>query len=468
MTVSWEIRDEAVWSDGVPISGSDFAFTLEYREAMNGCWDEDIAWRADFAAPGTVETVGDKSFALRFPSATLEYEQLFRWIIPEHAVAGSSYCEDWIDTAWPAAGPFVVEDWQRGESLTLVRNENYWKVDPNGGDRLPYLDGVEFRFIPETQEILTAFRGREVDVIQTPPSAETIGALEAMSDDGVAVSVLSGPVWEHLNFQFGPNNRNTESLNRFVEYRQAVAYALDLEQLFTNIGYEEVQASYGFITHFTPAATSEPWRQYEYNPGLARQLLATACQRAQRDCVANPPVMVLSTTSNADFRPRFADGLQEMLGAIGIEVRLELEDSQLFFGDTLDEGTYDVGEWAWVGSPGLGGLVSVFDLFDPDAPAPDGGNYYRWGTPDSIVRNNDAVSEMRALLSAIRTTVDRAEILALAGQIEEVLAREVVVIPTHARLVVGAVWADEIAGFSMNSTQASHTWNIEMWRRVDQ
>jgi ABC-type transport system substrate-binding protein len=63
--------------------------------------------------------------------------------------------------------------------------------------------------------------------------------------------------------------------------------------------------------------------------------------------------------------------------------------------------------------------------------------------------------------------VARDEILALAGQIEEILAREVVVIPLNARLVVGVVWADEIAGFQMNSTQAGHTWNIETWHRVD-
>lgn len=467
MTVKWEIRDEAVWSDGAPITGRDFAFTLEYREAMNECWDEDADWKPVFAAPGDVATVGDKSVAVRFPSPTLEYEQLFQWIVPEHVVAGTNYCEDWNDTAWPAAGPFVVDDWQRGRSLTLVRNESYWKHDPDGGDRLPYLDGVEFRFIPETQEIMNAFRGREVDVIQPPPFPETIDSLEGLRDEGAEVLIVSGPVWEHLNFQFGPNNRNQESLNRYAEYRQAIAYALDLEQLFTNIGYEEVEASYGFITHFTPAATSEPWRQYEYNPDLARQLLAAACERAQRDCVASPPVMVFSTTSNADFRPRFADGLQEMLGEVGIEVRLELEDSQLFFGDTLNGGTFDVAEWAWIGSPGLDGLVSAFDVFDPDTSVPEGDNYYRWGTADSVVRDHDAVAEMRVLLAAIRSTVDRAEIMALAGQIEEVLAREAVVIPTHSRLMMGAVWADEIAGFSMNVTQASHTWNIEFWRRLD-
>ena len=37
----------------------------------------------------------------------------------------------------------------------------------------------------------------------------------------------------------------------------------------------------------------------------------------------------------------------------GIPYENQLEDSQLFFGDTLDNGTWDLGEWAWVGSPGL-------------------------------------------------------------------------------------------------------------------
>ncbi|MEA2001954.1 MAG: hypothetical protein U9N84_08740 [Actinomycetota bacterium] len=57
--------------------------------------------------------------------------------------------------------------------------------------------------------------------------------------------------------------------------------------------------------------------------------------------------------------------------------------------------------------------------------------------------------------------------MALAGQIEAVLVREAVVSPVNARLVAGAVWADEIARFAMYSTQAGHTWNIEAWCRVD-
>jgi hypothetical protein len=42
-----------------------------------------------------------------------------------------------------------------------------------------------------------------------------------------------------------------------------------------------------------------------------------------------------------------------------------------------------------------------------------------------------------------------------------------VILPLFSRLVVGAVWEDEIANFVMNPSQATHTWNIEEWYRAD-
>ena len=65
----------------------------------------------------------------------------------------------------------------------------------------------------------------------------------------------------------------------------------------------------------------------------------------------------------------------DMFGAIdGLDYANDLEDSPLFFGETLDNGTFDLGEWAWVGSPGLSGLVSIMDVWDPENPAPEGRN----------------------------------------------------------------------------------------------
>ena len=155
-----------------------------------------------------------------------------------------------------------------------------------------------------------------------------------------------------------------------------------------------------------------------------------------------------------------------MFEAVGIEYQTQLQDSQLFFGETLETGTWDVGMWAWVGSPGFSGLIPIHDPFDPEAPPPDGSNYYRWGTEDSSVRDQhtERFAEVRDLMNS---TVDEAELTSLVAEAEDILASRMVMLPMYARPVVGAVWADEVGGYIMNPTQASHTWNIEDWYRVD-
>lgn len=454
MTVRYQIRDEAVWSDGIPISGADFEFTMDLVLDQESVVDQ-TTW-VDIVAHET----GFKTFEYTLASPTIQYELLFPTIVPKHAVAGSNFEADWIEEMWPSAGPFVFEEWQKGDYLRLKRNENYWKTDPATGEQLPYLDAVEFRFIPDTTMLIQEFKERQIDVIQPPPVRQTILDLETLASDGVEVQVRSGPVWEHLNFQFGPNNRNPDSLNEIAVFRQAVAFAIDAYVIAQAVGWVP-------ITSFVDLAAADgPWGQYQQDQAKAKDLLVEACAVAERDCLSQPPVLVFSTTNNADERPRIADYLQDTLGRVGIEVELELEDSQLYFGDTLEEGTWDVGMWAWVRTPGASGAVGSLDLFDPDDPGPDGSNKYRWGTPDSSVRD-DAVDRFREVLAVVRRTVDTTEALVLTKAAEQILADSAVVIPVAARPVVGAFWADEIAGFVMNPTQAGYTWNIEFWHRVD-
>jgi len=155
-----------------------------------------------------------------------------------------------------------------------------------------------------------------------------------------------------------------------------------------------------------------------------------------------------------------------MFNDVGVEYENQLEDSQLFFGETLDNGLWDFGEWAWVGSPGFSGAISLFDLFDPEAPPPDGGNYYRWGTPDSVTIDDDT-ARFAAIRDELNASVDPDILIPLMQEGEAILADQVVIIPLYARLVTSAVWGDEVGGHKHNPTQAAHTWNIEDWYRLD-
>ena len=458
MTVNYQIRDEAVWSDGTPISGDDLQFTLDI------IMDPDLPIDKTTYEDIVATEVGDKTFSYTLSQPSALYELIFSAIFPKHAIEGTDFTTDWNETMWPSAGPFVFDTWQKGEFIKVVRNENYWKTDPETGDQLPYLDSVVFRFIPETESIITAFKGREVDVIQPPPATETIEALQALEPEGAIVEVLSGPVWEHLNFQFGPGRleRNENSANENLNYRKGVAHTIDKDLIVDEILAGQVEPLDSFLEPVTPSISTGAWAQYDYNPETAMEYFETA----KSELGVDELFTVFSTTSNNDARVKLSELFVNMFADVGVTYENQLEDSQLFFGETLDNGLWDLGEWAWVGSPGFSGAISLYDLFDPEAPPPDGGNYYRWGTEDSVVIDDNTArfAEIRDLLNQ---SVDPDELIPLMQEGEQILADQVVIFPLYARLVTAAVWGDEVGGFKHNPTQQGHTWNMEDWYRLD-
>ena len=458
MTVRLTIRDDAVWSDGVPISGDDFQFTLD--TTLDPDLPIDKATYEDI-----VDTVvGDKTFEYTLSAPTVLFEFLFDVIIPKHAVEGTDFVADWNDTMWPSAGPFMFSNWQKGEFVKLVRNPNYWKTDPETGQQLPYLDTVVHRFIPETESLVNAFRARELDIINPPPSAELIESLLALEPDGAKVEVLAGPVWEHLNFSFSPARleRNPNSANSNLAYRQAVGHLVDKRLIVDEILAGQVEPLDSFIDAFSPSLSQGSWAQYDYNPDKAMELL----EQAKAELGVDEISTVFSTTSNNDARVLLSQLFVDMFEAVGIVYTNQLEDSQIFFGETLDNGKWDLGEWAWLGAPGLSGIVDIMDIFDPEAPPPDGSNYYNWGTPGSSVIN-DATSTFAGLRDDLNSTVDDDELVALINQMETILADDAVIHPLYQRLDPGVVWADEIGGFKHNPTSQGFPWNMEFWYRID-
>jgi ABC-type transport system substrate-binding protein len=153
-----------------------------------------------------------------------------------------------------------------------------------------------------------------------------------------------------------------------------------------------------------------------------------------------------------------------MFEAAGITYSNRLEDSQLFFGETLEAGSWDLGEWAWVKEAGTAGAVGLLDVFDPEEPPPDGSNYYRWGTADSAVRD-DVTARFAELRDVAAASVDIDEVTQLLAEAEEILADQMVILPLFARSNAAAAWADEIGGFKHNPSRAGFTWNVEEWYR---
>jgi peptide/nickel transport system substrate-binding protein len=483
MTVRYLIRDEAVWADGVPISGEDFLFT--YETIMDPALGINRAHYEDIMEDTIV--VGPKRFEFTMLGPTTQVEYLFQTILPKHDVEGSDFLADWNDRMWVSGGPFVFERWQQGSHITVSRNENYWRHDPETEQQLPYLDEVVFRFVPTLDDLIAAFEEGEADMVTPRPRTEAATVVQmverfsALEPAGAVIDVVPGEYWEHLTFSFSENSlvRNPNSYNAHLEYRRAVAHAIDKDLLTESILGGIAGPLTSYVSAYAPALSSGAWAAYEYDPELAREYLETLCAKEGIDCEAHPPTAVF-TSSQA--REPLADLLGDMLQAVGIEYRIELEHSGLFFGDTLDSGTWDLGAWGWGGVPGVSSLIALHvHAFNPDRPPPAGSNTYRWGSPavegadyalfdqaESIVVDEHTVRAVE-LADLMAHTVDLDEIAAYVAEFEGLLADQVVFIPLYPlEPGVAAIWASRVGGVKNNTSMSTLTWNMAAWYLADE
>jgi peptide/nickel transport system substrate-binding protein len=458
ISVTVTVAADARWADGPPITAADLEFT--WRTIVDPALPirRELVHRYSSIDPASVVADGR---TIRFTmAATPDYELLFELIVPRHSVEGSDFAADWNDTMWAAGGPFEFAAWQPGQYLEMVRNDAYWDTGSRG-EPLPYLERLIFRFFepgdgPDPR-LVDAFSTGDIDVVVF--GEETAPAV-FQNLEGAVVEVAPGMLWDHLNFQFGPGNRNPESLNQYVEFRRAIAHAIDRNQLAIEVGGTPLT---GALRLYGKSFTESPWAEYDYDPEKVKGLLFTLENEIDRDLFAGDgPRVVLTVTSDGERSVELGGALVTMLRTAGFDAELQLEDSALFFGSTVDNGTWDLASWRFIGGQGVGGGVEFVQMFDPDGLPFVGTNYYRWGTIDSTV-SGDAVDSYRDTLFRLRTTIDPAEISALLLEAEALLAEQVVLIPLLASGGVGIARHEILSGPTVNPVQGA-MWNVDEWR----
>ncbi len=62
--------------------------------------------------------VGDKTFEYTLSAPTALYELIFGLVIPKHSVEGSDFAAEWNETMWVSGGPFIFDEWVKGEFIS--------------------------------------------------------------------------------------------------------------------------------------------------------------------------------------------------------------------------------------------------------------------------------------------------------------------------------------------------------------
>jgi peptide/nickel transport system substrate-binding protein len=425
LTIEYKLKEGLTWSDGKPLTSADARFTYDMVMEKKNKILSRLGWEdiQKFETPDK-QTVRftfkkDKPFA---PWKTLLGGQSTQ-ILPKHIYEGKDF-NTAANNEIVGSGPYKLQSWNKGQSITLVPNENYW-------GRKPAFEQITFRFIPDTNTLNTSLQSGEVDFIRPPTD---IGLLEKLkSFDGVKVDSKAGTVWEHIAF-------NTEKVDN-LNLRKAIAYGINRKQVVDEILKGQVSPLQSVLVpdqepYYTPA-----WDNYNYDPNKAKQL----AQQAKSE--GADTTITFSTTSDNKLRETLQQIVQQQLKDVGITVKIKNTAAQTFFGKWTPEGTFEMGEWAWLANPD----PSITTLFASDQIPPDGQNYYRY--------KNQRFTE---LLKKSDQTVDVNQRADLLRQAQDIMAQDLPLIPMYQRPEIYA-YKENLNGPQVNPTLAGPFWNIGDW-----
>ena len=211
-------------------------------------------------------------------------------------------------------GPFRFVGYTPQQRLTLVRSGDYWEVDANGR-RLPYLDRIEFVFLPDAVARATALRAGSVQWIEYVPSSE-VKALRADPNIEVVGGLSANFRSLYINNQVAPFNN--------VKVRQAMAYATDKKEIVDTALFE-VGGIVATGTAIPPgnffATTRSPYNKVDLD--RAKRLLAEAGH-------PNGFEADLYVTSTYDFLRTPAEIIQAQLAKIGIRLKITAADWSVY------------------------------------------------------------------------------------------------------------------------------------------
>ena len=441
--VTYKLLDEATWSDGTPITSRDIQFTWERRVDP----EVEVANRSGYTEVSGTEIIDDKTITFTFEDVYAPWRTMFTTldgvILPAHILEGEDLNEVWRDEIPIASGPFIIDEWNRGVDLTLIRNEDYW------GDPAP-LDRIVFRFLEDSSTQVQQLRGGEVDVLAPQAQIDLVAQLEEI--DGVVTRVAAGAQWEHLNL-----NADFPALAP-LHVRQAIAKGIDRTAIVDAliVPIQEDATPLDSIIYVSNAPEYQPnWSEaLEYDPAAAVALLEdNGCERGDDDifvCDGERLSIPYATTSGNERRELTFEVIQSQMAEIGIEFTADFSEASVLFGTRLFEKDFGISGWAYTGTPDPFNSTSQWGCIDEDRGT---------GAQNFSGLCEEEATEM--MLEANRT-VDPDERAALFNRADALLAEIMIAMPLYQAPVITAA-NEDVLGVETNPSSWGPTWNAGEW-----
>jgi ABC-type transport system substrate-binding protein len=375
MTFTYHMRDGMKWSDGEPFTADDVAWTLNWYKK------QDFSnYSADVALIDTVTAPDATTFEIQSTRPTSFYAGdavfLYDYILPKHI--WSQWEDDpkgarqFANVPSVGSGPYVITAYEKGQSVTLERNPNYWGTAIG---LTPHYDKLVYIIYNNEDAEAAALQRGEIDFayidssnilnnLQAKPNIQTRGGLIPLFDE---IGFNTGSAYQDdPTGGFAKHGDGSHALTDPV-VRRAIRQAIDNQTLI-----DRVKLGYGVVADspVQPTASTGNWdpspeQELPFDIDAANASLDDAGYTRGSDGIRvdpfdNKPLKLRYYVQNDDQNTiEVAPFVSDWLEQIGIETKV-IPVSSTKLGNIILNGTYDMFHWGWYPNPDPNYILGVF------------------------------------------------------------------------------------------------------------
>lgn len=275
LTWTFHLRKNLKWSDGEELTAEDFVFALQ-RAVSEGY---DFAWFWSWAGGiknwGAVEK-GEKPMSefgvqaaddytvivkTESPKPYLDGIAAYWWAVPKHQV--EKYGNEWATSAqnYVSSGPYMLEDWIRGDKMVLVKNPDYNGPWPAQLDRIELYPALE-----DPAVSFPAYLAGDVDI--TDLNAGQLAFAGSRFPEQLKSSLFFGTYYLAYDYDQAPFDN--------IDVRKALFYAVDREELTSTVLKNVAIPARSIYAPGFPGYSEEITSQTGFDPAKAREHLKKA------------------------------------------------------------------------------------------------------------------------------------------------------------------------------------------------
>jgi len=472
-TVVYTLNPKAVWSDGTPITADDFIYNWQAQSGNPAYTDVggmpyDSASTAGYnqiqsvvgsnpsggaaCAPGTTadRNVGlcpnGRTVTVTFKPSFTDWRSLYTDIVPAHIARTVGWNTGFVGPTQTISGSwYTITSYNENQSLVLTRNPTYWGTPGK-------LDKIVFQFFSDDTQLVPALQNKEVNIIN--PATVNLSIVQTANQvAGTTKFTVPGLEFEHFDF-----NEADPYLAR-LGIREAIAHGVNRSALIARtVG--EISKGIKPLGSRMYVSTQPQYKAttFAYSPSTSNNLLKEQGFTKGSDGYWHPNygpqkgqdlTFTIQTTSGNSVRAQTEELFQAQMKAIGIKINIQNYDAQTFFGTNLVQGTYQIGEFAWVPTPFVSGNQSIYCSYTNTAKCGQNWIHFSNSEVDNLLASGSAAP------SASQETTD-------FNKADSILWQQMATLPLYQKPQFWA-WSNNLKGVLPNTASVGVTWNAENW-----